>query len=239
MRLDKMLGRCGYGSRKEIKPLVRSGAVTVNGQVCTNAAQHVDETGDVVCVCGKQAVYREFVYLLLHKPPGYVSATEDGRYPVVTALAGEAYRQFDLFPVGRLDVDTTGLLLLTNDGAFAHRVLSPKSHVPKTYLAKVEGRLTQADVSFMAAGVPLGGGETAMPAKLELLDAENEGLLTIYEGKFHQVKRMFAAAGKPVVQLKRVKFGALVLPGGLQEGECRELTADELALVEQKCQSTS
>ena len=239
MRLDKFLGRCGCGSRREVKPLVRSGAVTVNGAACTNAAAQVDELRDQICVQGRLLAYREFVYLMLNKPTGYVSATEDGRYPPVTSLVGDGYGQYDLFPVGRLDVDTTGLLILTNDGAFCHRVLSPKSHVPKTYLAHVAGKLDEADIQAMAGGIALGGGEAAMPAELKIVSAgeQSAGLLTICEGKFHQVKRMFAARGKPVTALKRVRFGGLDLPDDLSEGDCRELTAAEFLQIEQSDQS--
>lgn len=236
MRLDKFLRVCGCGSRREGKALLRSGAVTVNGQSCTDAAAQVDEKNDVVCAGGRQLRYREFVYLILNKPAGYVSATEDGRYPPVTDLVGEGYAQYDLFPVGRLDVDTTGLLIITNDGAFCHRVLAPKSHVPKTYLAHVQGQLDAQDIHAMAAGIPLGGGEVAQPAKLEIARAAetaSDGLLTICEGKFHQVKRMFAARGKPVLSLCRVQFGSLALPDDLSVGECRELTDAELLQIEQ------
>ena len=233
MRLDKYLGVCGFGTRRALKSLIRSGTVTVNGAPCTDAARHVDETADQIYVGGQMAVYRKYVYLLLNKPAGYVSATEDGRYPPVTDLVGEGYGQYHLFPVGRLDVDTTGLLLLTNDGPFCHRVLSPKNHVPKTYLATVDGCLDQSDVSAMAGGIDMGGGETARPAVLEIVRAgtQSDGLLTVCEGKFHQVKRMFAARGKPVVRLQRVRFGGLWLPDDLPEGGCRELTAAELAQI--------
>lgn len=240
MRLDKFLSKCGCGSRREGKVLLRAGAVTVNGVCCADPATQVDEHRDAICVNGRQLQYRAFVYLILNKPTGYVSATEDGRYPPVTDLVGEGYAQYDLFPVGRLDVDTTGLLLITNDGAFCHRVLAPKSHVPKTYLAHVEGQLNEADIQAMAAGIALGGGETAQPAKLEIIHADeqcSDGLLTICEGKFHQVKRMFATQGKPVLSLKRVQFGGLKLPDDLAPGECRELTEDELLQIKQSNQS--
>lgn len=224
MRLDKMLGNSGVGSRKDIKNLVKAGAVTVNGDIAKKSDMQIDENDDIICVNGERIIYREFVYLMLNKPAGYVSATEDFKYPTVIDLIPEQYRHFDLFPVGRLDIDTEGLLIITNDGAYAHNMLSPKKHVYKTYYAELDQKSTAEDVKRFAEGITIDGGYTCKEAELSPLDGDvPSALVKICEGKFHQVKLMFNAVGKNVTYLKRIKFGEFDLPEDLPLGEVREV----------------
>ncbi|MBB4824308.1 16S rRNA pseudouridine516 synthase [Sporosarcina luteola] len=231
MRLDKLLANMGYGSRKEVKQLLKNGAVKVNEVQVKDAAAHVDPHKDVVSILGEQVVYKEFIYLMMNKPPGVVSATEDYRDRTVVDLLEPEDRHFDPFPVGRLDKDTEGLLLLTNDGKLAHNLLSPKKEVPKLYYAKVEGIVTEEDISLFAKGLTLEDGFETKPGILHIIKADtvSEIELTITEGKFHQVKRMFEAVGKRVVYLKRMSMGSLKLDHDLELGEYRELTDDELS----------
>jgi 16S rRNA pseudouridine516 synthase len=232
-RIDKILSNLGFGSRKDIKKLIKDGLVTVNGQVVKDSGQHVAPQVDVIEVGGERIRYREFIYFMMNKPSGVLSATEDARDEVVTDLLAEEDRIFHPFPVGRLDKDTEGLLLLTNDGVLAHRLLSPKHHVPKTYFAKVAGEVTDEDVAAIAAGVTLDDGYRTMPGHLKVLQSGNvsEIELTIFEGKFHQVKRMFAAVGKRVLYLKRISMGPLALDPNLDIGEYRELTEEEIQML--------
>ncbi|MBO9608960.1 MAG: rRNA pseudouridine synthase [Paenibacillaceae bacterium] len=236
MRLDKLLAHTGFGSRSEIKLAVKRGAVTVNGRTVKDSGLQVDPERDDIVVDGEPAIYREFVYLMLNKPPGVVSATEDNRDRTVIDLVADQYGHMELFPVGRLDKDTEGLLLLTNDGKLAHRLLSPKKHVPKTYYAEVEGSVGEDDAKAFSAGVDIGDGYVTMPATLRVLDTPTAtGLsrveLAIMEGKFHQVKRMFQAVGKKVVYLQRIAMGPLELDKELALGAYRELDEGELALL--------
>lgn len=230
LRLDKALAHIGFGSRKEVKQMVRAGRVLVNGEKA-KADMIIDAERDVLSVDQEIVRYREFIYLVLNKPQGYLSATEDRNDRVVTELLADEHAVFEPFPVGRLDKDTEGLLLLTNDGQLAHRLLSPKKHVPKTYFARIEGCVSEADGRAFAAGVELDDGYKTLPAQLEIISAGDvsEIRLTIYEGKFHQVKRMFEAVGKKVVYLQRISMGDLQLDPGLALGEYRELSAEELA----------
>lgn len=224
MRLDKMLGNSGIGSRKDIKNMVRAGIVTVNGEIAKKSDMQINENTDTICVNGEPVIYREFIYLILNKPAGYVSATEDFKYPTVIDLVPEEYRHFDLFPVGRLDIDTEGLLILTNDGAYAHNMLSPKKHVYKTYYAQLDIPATEDDIKSFADGITIEGGYTCKSAELTLLDGETPAaLVKICEGKFHQVKLMFKAVGKTVTYLKRIKFGEFDLPEDLPLGEMIEV----------------
>lgn len=224
MRLDKMLGNSGVGSRKDIKALVRAGGVTVNGVPAAGSDMQIDEENDVVCVNGAPVVYRRFVYLMLNKPAGYVSATEDFKYPTVIDLVPDRYRHFDLFPVGRLDIDTEGLLIITNDGAYAHNMLSPKKHVYKTYYAALDAPVTDVDITKFRDGITIEGGYTCKPAELAPAEGEEQGaMVRICEGKFHQVKLMFKAVGKNVTYLKRVSFGEFDLPDTLGLGEVIEV----------------
>ncbi|MGY4796941.1 pseudouridine synthase [Lysinibacillus sp. FSL K6-0057] len=230
MRLDKLLANMGYGSRKEVKQLLKQKAVTVDGAYVKDAALHVDPEQQMVSVFGERVVYTEFVYLMMNKPPGVISATEDLRDETVIDLLEPLQQHFQPFPVGRLDKDTEGLLLLTNDGVLAHNLLSPKKHVPKVYYAQIEGVVTEEDVEKFANGVELDDGYVTKPGKLVILKSaqQSEIELMIQEGKFHQVKRMFEAVGKRVTYLKRISMGSLTLDENLALGEYRELTTEEL-----------
>ncbi|MBX8944578.1 MULTISPECIES: pseudouridine synthase [Lysinibacillus] len=230
MRLDKLLANMGYGSRKEVKQLLKQKAVTVDGAYVKDAALHVDPEQQIVSVFGERVVYTEFVYFIMNKPPGVISATEDLRDETVIDLLEPLHQHFQPFPVGRLDKDTEGLLLLTNDGQLAHNLLSPKKHVPKVYYAQIEGVVTEEDAEKFANGVELDDGYVTKPGKLVILKSaqQSEIELTIQEGKFHQVKRMFEAVGKRVTYLKRISMGSLILDENLALGEYRELTTEEL-----------
>lgn len=232
MRLDKFLAECGFGTRTEVKKLIKSGKVTVEGESKLTPELHIDPEDSKVFVNGNAAVYRRFIYLVLNKPGGYVSATWDKKQPVVCDLVPEEYRHFDAFPVGRLDIDTEGLLLLTNDGDLAHRLLSPKHHVPKTYIAQLESPVKEGDFEVFEKGIDLCD-FTTLPAELKVIsDSEPYfAQVTICEGKFHQVKRMFEAVGNKVLYLKRIKMKNLCLDDNLGLGEVRELTEDELKIL--------
>ena len=232
MRLDKFLVACAVGSRTEVKNFLKTGRVTVNGKKEKSAKLQIDEETDEICFDGQKLDYEEFVYYMMNKPQGVISATEDPKHKTVLDLLDDYARAKEVFPVGRLDIDTHGLLLLTNDGKLAHALLSPKRHVDKTYLARINGVMTDADVETFAQGVPLKD-FTCQPAKLELvsIDKEKEESLvrvTIAEGKFHQVKRMVAYCGKEVVDLQRLTMGTLTLDEELKRGEWRRLSKEEL-----------
>lgn len=229
MRLDKYLRDCGVGTRSEIKKLIRAGAVRVSGLDRLSPETKIDENTAEVFVDGKMVSYKKYVYLMLNKPSGYVSATWDRSKPVVIDLVPEEYAHFEVFPVGRLDIDTVGLCILTNDGGLAHRLLSPAKHIPKTYFAVVDRELDKEDISTFAAGMDLSD-FTAKPARLNILKP-TEAEVVISEGKFHQVKRMFEKVGKTVVYLKRTAMNRLTLDETLGEGDIRELTQDELELL--------
>lgn len=229
VRLDKFLTEMGIGSRSEVKQGIKKGFAKVNGETAKRPDQKVVET-DQVSWKGTPVVYIEYEYIMLNKPAGVVSATEDSRDKTVVDLIKDSLRK-DLFPVGRLDKDTEGLLLLTNDGALAHRLLSPKHHVAKVYYAKIDGVMTEEDVKIFSEGFRVDDELDALPSKLKILSkTENtcEIELEIYEGKFHQVKRMVHAVGKEVVYLKRLSMGNLTLDECLKTGEYRHLTASEL-----------
>ena len=230
-RLDKVIASTGRWSRREVKELVRQGRVTVNGAVAKIAEEKADPEAADICVNGERLIWRQYTWVMLNKPAGYLSATEDGRGKTVLDLLPPELRRRGLFPVGRLDKDTEGLLLLTNEGGLAHDILSPKHHVDKVYYARTAGCLTEEDCRAFAAGMTLGGGLECLPAGLEILSAGpegSEGLVTLREGKFHQVKRMLAARGKPVLYLKRVRMGNLPLDPALEPGTYRYLTEDEV-----------
>lgn len=234
MRLDKFLCDMGFGSRKDVKKLIKEKKVEVNGETAKKGEAQVDENGDEVFVSGKKAEYKKFVYLMLNKPEGVVSANEDREHKTVMSLVPEEYRHFDLFCVGRLDIDTTGLLLLTNDGDFSHHITSPKHKVNKKYFARVSGELNEEDIARFKDGITISGGEKCESALLEILEVkggESEAHLTISEGKFHQVKRMYEAVGKKVLSLKRVSIGNVVLDESLKLGEMRPLTEEEILLL--------
>ena len=232
MRLDKFLVACAVGSRTEVKNLLKAGRVTVNGKKEKSAKLQIDEERDEIRFDGQVLEYEEFVYYMMNKPQGVISATEDSKHRTVLDLLDDIARTKEVFPVGRLDIDTHGLLLLTNDGQLAHALLSPKRHVDKTYLAHVEGIMTQEDVETFVKGIPLKD-FTCQPAKLEIVSVDsvkNQSLVrvTIAEGKFHQVKRMVAFCGKEVVDLQRLTMGTLALDENLERGEWRRLTKEEL-----------
>lgn len=234
MRLDKYLAEMGVGTRQEVKKQIRQGKVTVNGTVVKAADTKIDETCDEVTIGGLNISYVSYEYYMLNKPGGVVSATEDRRDTTVIDLIKDKKRK-DLFPVGRLDKDTEGLLLITNDGDLAHRLLAPKKHVDKVYYAKIDGMVTEEDVKRFAEGIDIGAEEEEMtrPAKLDIMKSaeESEIRLTIHEGKFHQVKRMFLAVGKEVTYLKRERMGTLCLDENLKPGEYRLLTEEEIENV--------
>ena len=236
MRLDKFLVENGLGSRSQVKDVLKKGLVLVNGRAEKSPKTQINETADEVVVSGQKLTYEKFVYYLLNKPKGYISATEDERHKTVLDLLDETARQKEVFPVGRLDIDTHGLLLLTNNGKLAHAMLSPKKHVEKIYRAKVAGLMNQSDVERFARGIELKD-FTCQPAQLKIvkLDEEKETSLveiTLAEGKFHQVKRMVAACGKEVTDLQRLSMGPLQLDPELALGEWRRLTEEELKSLE-------
>lgn len=235
-RLDKYLADAGIGTRSQIKAFIKKGLVTVNRETAKKPDIKINPDMDIISYQGNIIQLSEFEYYLLNKPQGYVSATKDPAFPTVVSLTGSSRK--DLFPVGRLDKDTEGLLLITNDGALAHRLLSPKKHVDKTYYAIVEGIVDEKDVALFKDGLQIGEEDldVAMPATLSILETNPKKNLsyinvTIQEGKFHQVKRMFQAVGKQVVYLQRISFGGLSLPEDLAPGDCRKLTEEELAIL--------
>ncbi len=238
-RLDKFLADCLGQTRTQVKELIRRGRVTCDGKPVTSPQTRIAE-GMSVEVDGKPVARAEkYVYYLLNKPSGWISATEDPKEKTVLDLL-PAQKRRKLFPVGRLDKDTEGLLLITDDGPLAHALLSPKSHVDKEYLALVQGIVTTEDVRRIAAGIEIGQGQTALPAKLEILETDSENnrsevRLTIHEGKFHQVKRMIASCGKEVLFLRRIRMGALTLPEELAPGEYRVLTPGEREALAESC----
>ena len=230
MRLDKYLSDATAYSRRDIRGLVNRKAITVNGLIAKAADIKINETADQVCVNGESVVYRKFIYLMLNKPQGYLSATEDDRSPVVIDLLPEEYKHFAPFPVGRLDKDTEGLLLLTNDGQFDHELMSPRKNLYKRYYAELDHPADPGDIELFAAGMVFKE-FTAKPAKLEILpDDPRKVYVEIAEGKYHQVKRMCERVGKNVLYLKRVAIGKLQLDETLKCGQVRELTAAELEI---------
>ena len=228
-RLDKLLASTGRWSRSEVKRMVREGRVLADGRIAASAEEKFDPDAVALSVNGEAVCLRRYVYVMLHKPAGVLSATEDGRGTTVLELLPEPYRKRGLFPVGRLDKDTEGLLLLTDDGQLAHALLSPKKHVDKRYYVRVDGMLDETDRAAFEAGMTLGDGLRCLSAGLEIVSSgsESEALVTLREGKFHQIKRMFAARGKPVLYLKRLAMGSLRLDENLAPGAWRELTPEE------------
>ena len=233
-RLDKVISNLGYGSRKEVKALCKKGFVEVDGIVVKDSSINIDPEKSIISINGEELRYRKYIYLMMNKPDGVVSATYDNRDETVIDLLEVEHQVFQPFPVGRLDKDTVGLLLLTNDGELNHRLISPKFHVDKVYYAKIDKKVTDEDITKFKAGITLDDGYLCKEAKLEILNASDNGsevMITIQEGKFHQVKRMFEAVGKQVTYLKRTEFGTLPLDEDLEEGEYRELTDEELAIL--------
>ncbi|MEI3176246.1 MULTISPECIES: pseudouridine synthase [unclassified Candidatus Paralachnospira] len=232
VRLDKFLADAGAGTRSQVKGFLKKGLVTVNGEPARKPEQKISPETDLIVFQGTVLSYTEFYYYMLNKPSGYVSATDDNTAPTVLSLLKGAPGK-DLFPVGRLDKDTEGLLLITNDGALAHRLLSPRHHVDKTYFVRADGAVTEDDCSRLEAGVDIGEDRLTLPARAALLSSGpvSEVELTIHEGKFHQVKRMFQAVGKPVLYLRRLSMGSLTLDETLPPGQYRPLREEEIAAL--------
>lgn len=229
MRLDKFLAHANYGTRREVKKIIRSGWVSVNDQIVKNDDFKIDENKDIISVDNEQVIYQQFYYIMLNKPNGYVSATIDDRYPTVIDLIYEDYA-LDLFPVGRLDLDTEGLLLLTNDGSLSHELLSPKKHVDKEYYVELEKDFNDQDIKTLEAGVAINDQEVCKEAKVKRID-NNKMMLIIQEGKYHQVKRMMHAIDNEVTYLKRVRMGSLKLDETLPLGEYRALNEEEIKML--------
>jgi 16S rRNA pseudouridine516 synthase len=229
MRLDKFLKDIGIASRSELKDIIRSGRVTLNGAVCRDAGQHIAAEADVIAIDGQPVQYQAYVYLMMNKPKGVITATEDNRIETVIDLLPEKYRRMGVFPVGRLDRDTEGLLLITNNGNLAHNLLSPKKHVVKLYEAVLDRYPGEEAIEAFKKGVVISDDFIAMPAVLRYLSTEDPVVaqVEVFEGKFHQVKRMFKAVGATVVALKRLRMGEVALDASLKPGEFRELTETE------------
>lgn len=228
-RIDRILASSGYGSRKDVKKLIKEGLVYVNGDIVTDAGFYVNPAEDRISVSDQDLTYQEYIYIMMNKPEGVISSTYDSKDTTVIDLLEGEYSHRNLFPAGRLDKDAVGLVLLTDDGKLAHRLLAPKNRVEKTYYAEVKGRLDESDVNAFAQGMKLEDFVT-LPAKLEILESDDISCcyVTISEGKFHQVKRMMQARGKEVVFLKRLSIGPLKLDETLGPGDWRELTEDEI-----------
>lgn len=235
IRLDKYLADMGVGTRSQVKQFIKKGQIQVNGEIQKRPETKLDIAKDKVSFQGEEISYQEYVYYILHKPAGYVSAVKDNLYPTVLSLIDNP-QGFQLFPVGRLDLDTEGLLLITNDGTLAHELLSPKKHVEKTYYARIDGKITEEDQRRFAAGLDIGDEKDTLPAKLEILKSgeESEITVTITEGRYHQVKRMFEAVGKKVTYLKRLQMGSLKLEETLEPGTYRALTEEEIRLLKER-----
>ena len=234
MRLDKFLTMTGQGTRSEVKKILKSGTITVNGQPVKKPEQKIDPDKDVIMAADRRLLYEPFICLMFHKPSGCITATSDRQQKTVMDYIDHE-RKDELFPVGRLDIDTEGLLLLMNDGDLAHRMLSPKHHVEKTYFVRVEGFVTDEDGLAFANGIDIGEKNLTMPAQLRILKSDeiSEAELTICEGKFHQVKRMFEARGKKVIYLKRVSMAGLVLDETLEAGQWRKLNSEEIRRLQE------
>ncbi|MTI67077.1 MAG: rRNA pseudouridine synthase [Firmicutes bacterium] len=232
-RIDKILSNMGYGSRKDVKKKIKNGIVTVDGKIIKNNSFKVNPYDSKIKIGRNVVKYREYVYIMLNKPDGFVSSTYDPINTTVIELLDEKYKIFDPFPIGRLDKDTEGLLILSNDGKLAHNILSPNKHVDKTYYVEVKGKVTKEDILKFKEGVYIEEDYKTKPADLEILTTDDISKvnLTIREGKFHQVKRMFKAVDKEVIYLKRVKMGKLCLDEDLNLGEYRELNKKEIELL--------
>ena len=228
MRIDKFLSVTGKATRTEAKKAIRAKAVAVNGVAATSADMHIDPFNDVITFFGEEVLYREYTYIMMNKPDGVVSATDDGRDKTVIDLLPSNIKSDKLFPCGRLDKNTLGLMLITDNGELAHELLSPRSHVSKSYKFKAAEPISQQDAERFEKGVTLADGYVTLPAKIELLGNGDEGIITLKEGKYHQIKRMFGCYKAKVTELHRIGMGNLLLPDELKVGECRELTEKEL-----------
>ncbi|MBU3146393.1 pseudouridine synthase [Clostridium sp. CF012] len=230
-RIDKILSNLGHGTRKEVKGLLKKGKVEIDGIIASDSAMKIDPDKAVIKVSGEEINYRKYIYLIMNKPSGVVSATVDNHDETVIDLLDHEYHSFNPFPIGRLDKDTVGLLLITNDGELNHKLIAPKNHVDKVYYAEINKFIDEKDIATFKKGVVIDDGYKCMPAVLEVLNANENGsevMVTIQEGKFHQVKRMFESVDKKVVFLRRVSFGPLKLDENLQEGQYRELSEEEI-----------
>ncbi|MBP3442856.1 MAG: rRNA pseudouridine synthase [Clostridia bacterium] len=234
-RLDKLISSQGTYTRKQAQQLIKDGSVKVDGVTVRDRGFHIDPDKNEVMLEGKAFTVEKFVYLMLNKPKGVVSATNDASQKTVIDLVPDELKRRNLFPAGRLDMTTTGFVLITDDGDFAHRILSPKNHIEKTYEARLAESTTPEQMNAVAEGIVLGDGTECLPAKLRLLEDGDNPLveIKICEGKYHQIKRMFAAAGNGVIELRRTRMGNLYLDENLPEGHCRRLTQDEVLLIEQ------
>lgn len=232
-RLDKLISSQGTYTRKQAQQLIKDGLVKVDGITVRDRGFHIDPDVNSVILYGKEFAVEKFVYLMLNKPKGVVSATNDRSQKTVVDLVPDELKKRNLFPAGRLDMTTTGFVLITDDGDFAHRILSPKNHIEKTYEARLAESVTEEQLRMVADGIVLKDGTECLPAKLKILEDGDNPLIEIKicEGKYHQIKRMFAAAGNGVIELKRTKMGKLSLDEALPEGECRRLTEAEVALI--------
>lgn len=228
MRLDKYLTNQGIGSRSQVKELIKSKKVFVNNVLENKPERHIDENNDIVSLDGVNLEYNKFYYYMLNKPPGVLTAVKDNNYKTVMDIMDVTPKE-GLFPVGRLDKDTEGLLLITNDGELSHNLLSPKKHVNKTYYVELNGELIDSDIDLFAKGLDIGERNITKPAKLEILSGRNRAYITITEGKYHQVKRMFQAIGLTVTFLKRISMGSLILDKNLKSGGYRKLTEEEIS----------
>lgn len=233
-RLDKILSNLGYGSRKEIKTIVKKGLVEIDGKLAKDNGMQVDPEKSIIKVNGEEIIYKKYIYLMMNKPDGVISATHDKYDETVIDLLYAEDAIFEPFPVGRLDKDTVGLLLLTNDGDLNHKLISPKHHVDKVYYAEIDKAVNDNDIKAFDKGVVLDDGYKCMSGKLEIIESSEQGSkvhVTIQEGKYHQVKRMFESLGKKVVYLRRISFGGLDIDESLEEGQYRELSEDELKVL--------
>lgn len=230
-RIDKIISSQGQYSRSDVKKLISKGQVSVNGRIVKSSSEKADSSTDEICVNGTVLEFRKYVYLMLNKPKGYVSATEDRDHKTVLELVPSEFRGRDIFPAGRLDKDTTGLMIITDDGALAHNILAPKKHVQKLYHVEIDIPVTSEMVSGFAEGVELSDG-VCKDAGLEIT-GEFTALVTLKEGRYHQIKRMFGCYGATVLELHRLAMGNLHLPSDLEEGSCRELSPEELDMLQQ------
>ena len=235
-RIDKILSNLGHGTRKEVKALLKKGKVEIDGIIASDSAMKIDPDKAVIKVSGEEIKYRKYIYLIMNKPAGVVSATVDNHDETVIDLLDAKYHSFKPFPIGRLDKDTVGLLLITNDGELNHKLIAPKNHVDKVYYAEINKFIDAKDIATFKNGVVIDDGYKCMPAILEVLNANDDGsevMVTIQEGKFHQVKRMFESVDKKVVFLRRISFGPLKLDENLCEGQYRELSEEEINSLKQ------
>ena len=237
MRLDKFLSVTATATRSESGKVARRGGILVNGVPCKDASAHIDPEKDTVVYCGETVIYRKYTYIMLNKPEGYVSATEDGKDMTVLELLPEKLRGIGLFPCGRLDKNTTGLMLLTDNGELGHKLLAPKSHVSKIYGFKCEAPLSTEDVQKLENGVYIAGGYFTQPAKVKVSESGRSGEITITEGKYHQIKFMFEAVKNKITELERLTFGPLTKDESLDRGEWRYLTDSEIEMLEKHCET--